>query len=271
MNILDAVILGIVEGLTEFLPVSSTGHMILVGHMLGLGDNAFAKSFEIIIQLGAILAIVYLYRNKLLLARETFLKVLVAFVPTALIGLTAYSYVKKNLLGNDTVVVVSLFIGGLALILFERVTKRRHALPEYAQEDQDQSLDLDKSFSSISYIKAVYIGIWQSVAIVPGVSRSAATIVGGEIAGIPRRAIVEFSFLLAIPTMLSATVLDIYKHANTFHASDISVLLVGFSTAFVVALFAVKTFLAYIQKHSFASFGYYRILIALLYAWLFLL
>lgn len=268
MNILDALILGIVEGITEFLPVSSTGHMILTGHLLGLGDNAFAKSFEIIIQLGAILAVVYLYRDKILKSREALVKVLVAFLPTAFIGLAAYSFAKKYLLGNDVVVAASLFVGGIALVLFEKFIGRKATEVEISTSVDGS---LESLFSKITYKKAVCLGLWQSVAIIPGVSRSAATIVGGEIIGINRKTIVEFSFLLAIPTMLSATVLDVYKHANTFHSSDILILVVGFVTAFVVALLAVKSFFSYIQKHSFASFGYYRIAVALLYTAFFLL
>jgi undecaprenyl-diphosphatase len=272
MNIFDALILGIVEGITEFLPVSSTGHMILTGHLLGLGDNAFAKSFEIIIQLGAILAVVYLYWDKILKSREALVKVLVAFLPTAFIGLAAYSFVKKHLLGNDAVVVASLFVGGIALVIFEKFIGRKAAeVTGSAPTSSSTGESLEASFSTITYKKAVYLGVWQSIAMVPGVSRSAATIVGGEIMGISRKTIVEFSFLLAIPTMLSATALDVYKHADTFHSSDVMLLVVGFVTAFAVALLAVKSFLSYIQKHSFASFGYYRIVIALLYAALFLL
>ncbi len=279
MHIFDAIILGAVEGITEFLPVSSTGHMILAGHILGLGDNAFVKSFEIIIQLGAILAVVFVYRDRLFKSRNALLKVFVAFLPTAIIGLALYSFVKKYLLGNDIVVTLSLLIGGIALIWFEKFVSTPAKLSANTSNTtageggtvESKNVDLDTEFAEISYKKAAYVGVWQVLAMIPGVSRSAATIVGGELMGISRKTIVEFTFLLAIPTMLAASALDVYKHLDTFHASDFSVLAIGFVTAFVVALLAVKSFLAYIQKNSFASFGYYRIVVALLYAWLFLL
>jgi undecaprenyl-diphosphatase len=261
MNVIDALILGIVEGVTEFLPVSSTGHMILTSHILGISDDPFTKSFEIVIQLGAILAVVYLYRKTLYTDMQTLLKVAVAFIPTAVIGLLLYSTVKKYFLGNDAIVVGALFIGGVALVLFEKYTNTKNIIPQITESSL---------LENISYKKALSVGLWQTLALVPGVSRSAATIVGGETLGISRKSIVDFSFLLAIPTLCAASALDVYKHADVFIGANYSLLGVGFFTAFVVALFSIKSFLSYIQNHSFAVFGYYRIILAVLYGIFFL-
>lgn len=267
MHIFDALILGIVEGITEFLPVSSTGHLILTSHILNLSETVFTKSFEIIIQLGAILAVVYLYRTTIFKDFKAVRKVCIAFLPTAIIGLTVYSFVKKYLLGNDLIVVISLFVGGVCLILLESRFKKQKK-SETTTGDITQQVT---SIGEISHRKAFVVGLWQTIAIIPGVSRSAATIIGGELSGISRKVIVEFSFLLAIPTMGAATALDLYKNAHSFTHAEFGLLAVGFITSFIVALLAVKTFLHYIQKHSFAVFGYYRIFIALLYAFFFLL
>src|SRR5688500_9076547 len=189
MSLLHALIIGVVEGITEFLPVSSTAHMILTSHLLGLEDQPFVKSFEIIIQLGAILSVVALYWRKLL-DRELLTKTAVAFVPTGIVGLTVYKALKSYLIGNLYVVLGSLLIGGIALIVFSRATTA-----------DDDAVD----FSQITYRRALLIGVFQAIAIIPGVSRSAATIVGGSLIGVSKRTIVEFSFMLAIPTMAAAT------------------------------------------------------------------
>lgn len=264
MTYLDALILGVVEGITEFLPVSSTGHMILVSNLLHIGEDAFTKSFEIIIQLGAILAVVYVYREKVFKNFSLMYKVCVAFLPTAVIGLALYSTVKRYLLGNVYVVISSLFIGGLIIIFFENKYKKvGHVIKEeVSDENNNEGILSDKS---VSLKQALYIGLFQAIAIVPGVSRSAATIIGGQILGLSRKVIVEFSFLLAIPVMLAATALDVYKHHDSFVGNQVGMLCVGFVTAFFVALLAIKTFLSYIQKHSFAAFGIYRIILAIVF------
>lgn len=254
MNIFDAFLLGIIEGITEFLPISSTGHMILASHLLRISSDTFTKSFEVIIQLGAILAVVFVYRQKVFKNFKLMLKVGVAFVPTAVIGLMLYSFVKNYLLDNVYVVVVSLLVGGLIIIMFEK---------KYGKPVQTTVDELDEK--SVSIKQALYIGLFQSIAIIPGVSRSAATIIGGQILGLSRTIIVEFSFLLAIPVMLAAASLDIYKHHDVFSSDQFSLLFIGFITAFFVALVAIKTFLSYIQKHSFAVFGVYRIVLAVVF------
>ncbi len=256
MNIFDALILGIVEGITEFLPVSSTGHMILTSHLLGILSDPFTKSFEIIIQLGAILAVVYLYRKIVFKNINIMTKVVIAFIPTAIIGLVAYSFVKRYLLDNVYVVVASLFFGGIFIILFEK---------KYRSVESSVSVEEGLNEKSITVKQAIYIGIFQAVSIIPGVSRSAATIIGGQILGLSRKVIVEFSFLLAIPVMLAATTLDVYKNHAVFSSEQVGLLVIGFITAFLVAIVAIKTFLAYIQKHSFAVFGIYRIILAIVF------
>jgi undecaprenyl-diphosphatase len=253
MSFLHAIIIGIVEGITEFLPISSTAHMILTSHLLGLEDQAFVKSFEIIIQLGAILSVVALYWRKLL-DWELLTKTAVAFVPTGIVGLTVYKALKAYLLGNLYVVLGSLLVGGVALIVFSRATV-----------SDDDEVD----FAQITYRRALLIGLFQAIAIVPGVSRSAATIVGGSLIGVSKRTIVEFSFLLAIPTMAAATGLELIKGYRDL-LGHFDVLAVGFVVSFVTALLAIKSFLGYIKRRSFAAFGWYRIVLAIAYFVVFL-
>ncbi len=254
MNIIQAVILGIVEGLTEFLPVSSTAHLILTSRILNIPTSDFLKTFEISIQLGAILAVALLYRTIFLKHWEINKRVLVAFLPTAILGAILYPFVKE-LLGSTTVASISLFVGGIVLILFELFHTET---PEDVGE-----------LSTISYKQALTIGFAQSIAMVPGVSRSAATIVGGMLAGLRRETIVEFSFLLAVPTMVAATGLDLVKNFQGFTEGEVNLLFVGFFSAFASALFAVTWLLRYVKTHTFTVFGIYRMLAALLF-WMFM-
>jgi undecaprenyl-diphosphatase len=244
MSTLQAIILGIVEGITEFLPVSSTAHLILTADVMRLSSE-FLKSFEIIIQLGAILSVVVLYWRRFL-NWDVLRKLAVAFIPTGIIGLTVYKAVK-HLLGSVTVVLVALLLGGVALIFFEHFR-------EHAEDDPD--------FRAITYRRALLVGLFQAIAVVPGVSRSAATIVGGSLIGINKKTIVEFSFLLAVPTMLAASGLELLKSYGTLSGS-FGTLAVGFVVSFAVAILAIKSFLAYVKKHDFRVFGWYRILIAI--------
>ncbi|HUQ45816.1 MAG TPA: undecaprenyl-diphosphate phosphatase [Gemmatimonadaceae bacterium] len=247
MSLLHALILGIVEGITEFLPVSSTAHLILAGKLLAL-DSEFAKSFEIIIQFGAILSVVVLYWSKFW-HWDVLKKLVVAVIPTGVIGLTVYKAVKSYLLGNVTVVLLSLLIGGVALIVFERFRK---------------SSETEVDFAEITYRRAFLIGLFQAIAVIPGVSRSAATIVGGSLIGVSKRTIVEFSFMLAVPTMLAATGLELVKGRAAL-SGHYGVLAVGFAVSFVTAIIAIKSFLGYIKKRDFAAFGWYRIVLAVAY------
>ena len=248
-HFLQAVILGIVEGITEFLPISSTGHMVLVADVLHITETDFVKSFEVIIQLGAILAVLLLYWKKLLLNGKIFLRVSAAFIPTAILGLLLYSRIKHYLLGNASVVLWSLLIGGIVMIAFERMRGTRQATTT--------------SLENITYKQAMIIGVFQSIAFIPGVSRSAATIVGGLSLGIARDTIVEFSFLLAIPTMVAATGLDIIKSSHSFASGEVRLLVVGLIAAFVAALVSIKFLLRYLKNHTLVPFGVYRIIIAL--------
>jgi undecaprenyl-diphosphatase len=255
VNFFQALLLGIVEGVTEFLPVSSTAHLILASNALKLPDTNFLKSFEIIIQFGAILSVVLLYWSRFW-KRDIFLKLVIAFIPTGIIGLTVYKIVKGYLLGNLTVTLWSLIVGGVLLIVFERFNK-----PGVTEAD----------FSEITYRKAFAIGIFQTLAMIPGVSRSAATIIGGSAIGISRRTIVEFSFLLAVPTMLAASVLELIKgQADILSGGNIGVLAVGFIVSFVTAVLAIKSFVAFIKRRDFTAFGLYRIAVAVAYYFAFL-
>ncbi|HSV43948.1 MAG TPA: undecaprenyl-diphosphate phosphatase [Candidatus Bathyarchaeia archaeon] len=254
MNLCHAIIFGIVEGISEFLPISSTGHLILTAQLLNIAQSDFIKSFQIIIQLGAICSVVVLYFKSLVTDIPTIKKIMAALIPTLVIGFIFYKLVKRLLLGNSHVVIWSLLIGGICLIVFELLHRER--------------ADATDSVEKISYRQAVIIGLFQSIAIIPGVSRSAATILGGLLLGLKRRTIVEFSFLLAVPTMLAATVLDLSKNLNAFSGDQFLFLLTGFVTSFIVALFAIKFLLNFINKHSFIAFGVYRIIIALLFFFL---
>ena len=250
MGFVDSVILGVVEGVTEFLPISSTGHLILASALLHLEQSNFLKSFEIIIQFGAILSVVVLYW-KSFLNPEILKKITVAFIPTGVIGLLLYKIIKTYLIGNEAVVLAALFLGGVALIVFEMF----HTEKETATTHTEQ----------MTYKQAALVGVFQSISIIPGVSRSAASIVGGLLLGMKRTAIVEFSFLLAVPTMLAATGLDLVKNASAFSLDQFWVLLVGFIVSFVVALFSIKFLLAFVRRRNFVPFGVYRIVVSLLF------
>jgi len=256
MTIFHAILLGIIEGITEFLPISSTGHLILASELLNLKKTAFLSSFEIGIQLGAICSIVVIYFKKVLAQKALFKTVFIAFLPTVIVGLIAYKSIKTMLMNNSYVVLASLLIGGIILILFEIFYKEKLSAVGEVEQIQPK--------------QAVVIGLFQCLSMVPGVSRAAATIIGGLTLGIKRKAIVEFSFLLAIPTMFAATVLDLYKTGAAFAGNEWFLLIIGFITSFFVAWISVKWLLRYIQKHTFIAFGFYRIAVAIVF-WLILL
>ena len=252
MTWLEAVILGVVEGVTEFLPISSTGHLILTTRLLGMEATEFVKSFEVAIQLGAVLAVVTRYGR--LLTNLRMVRVLaVGFAPTAVVGLLLYPFIKSHLLGSTAVVLWALAIGGLVIIVFERWLAGR--------------IKARYDLNSVTYGQALIIGCCQAVAVVPGVSRAAATVVGGLSVGLSRRATVEFSFLLAIPTMLAATGFDLWKTASNFSAGESWLLLAGGATAFVVAHLTVRWLLRWVESHSFTWFGVYRLALAFI-GWL---
>jgi len=221
--------------------------------LLKLTNSEFVKSFEIAIQLGAILSVVLLYWDRLIKSQQTWKRLIVAFLPAMVIGGLFYKFIKKNFLGNNELVLWSLFIGGILLILFELL----HREKETATDE----------LGTVTYPQALVIGLFQAAAIVPGVSRAAATVIGGLVAGLKRKTIVEFSFLLAIPTMLAATALDLYKSAKVFSTAEFISLGTGFVISFFVAIASIKFLIAFIKRHSFIVFGIYRIVIALVF-WL---
>lgn len=250
MTYLDAIILGLVEGITEFLPISSTGHLILAGELLGLPSTEFLKSFDIAIQLGAILAVVALYWRSFLDV-ELLKKLAAAFIPTGILGFALYAIVKNVFLGNPYIVVGALFIGGIALIVFELLHTEK---PESAELEDN-----------ISYPQALGVGAFQALGMIPGISRSGATIVGGLILGLSRTTIVQFSFLLAVPTMAAATGYEVLKNPEVLLAGNIGLLITGFLVSFAVALLAIRFLLAFVRTHTFISFGIYRIVASVLF------
>jgi undecaprenyl-diphosphatase len=257
MSILEAIIIAIIEGLTEFLPVSSTGHMILASTLMGIHDDEFVKSYEIIIQLGAIMAVVFIYHKRFLKSIDIYTKLFVAFLPTAIIGLLAYKTIKTYLF-NPYVVSVSLIVGGVVLIVLDR----------WSGKKESRYVDLE----DISYLDAIKVGFIQCLSMIPGVSRSAATIFGGISAGFNRVQAAEFSFLLAIPTMFAASGLDLVKNREILSSDNLMILTVGFIMAFIVAIAAVKAFVSFLTRYGFKHFGYYRIIVGiifLIFAWQF--
>ena len=253
MDFIQVLILGVVEGITEFLPISSTGHLILTSRFLGIADSNFLKSFEIAIQLGAILAVVVLYWKRVISDKEIWKKVAVAFLPTAILGFIFYKTMKEVLLSNVQLVIWSLLLGGIVLIIFE--------LWHRSKEQRANG----EGLNSISYPKAFIIGTVQSIAMIPGVSRAAATIIGGLAMGVSRKTIFEFSFLLAVPTMAAATIFDLWKSAGVFSLNQFHLLAFGFIVSFFAAMVSIKWLLRFIQNHTFISFGIYRIIIVLLF------
>ncbi len=250
MTILEAIIIAIVEGLTEFLPVSSTGHMILTSAAFGLENDSFVKTFEISIQLGAILAIVMIYAKRFIRNFKMYRKILVAFVPTAVVGLFAYKFIK-DVLFNSVIVSVSLIVGGIILILIDRRVNGQ--VSKYSEVED------------ISERNAFFIGLAQCVSMIPGVSRAGATIVGGVFNGLNKKQATEFSFLLAVPTMFAAAGYDIYKTPFNFSHHELVLLFWGLIVAFISAWGAVKVFLLIIEKYGFVHFGWYRIAIGVLF------
>lgn len=261
MNTIHSIILGIIEGITEFLPISSTAHLEIASRILQLEQNDFLKSFEIVIQFGAILAVVVIYFSLLKKNWNVWKKILAAFIPTGAIGFVLYKIIKHYFLGNFSLIVWTLGIGGIVLIAFEYFAQDK------GREESESSV---QEIENLSYGKAVTIGLAQAIAVVPGVSRSAATIIAGRSLGMSRKAIIEFSFLLAVPTMLAASGYDLLKNYHSLSSNNLGLLIVGFIVAFFSALVSVKWLLAFVRKHGFTVFGYYRIILAIVLAFFFL-
>ncbi len=250
MNYLQALILALIEGVTEYLPVSSTGHMIIASSVMGIASDDFTKLFTIVIQLGAILSVLVLYYKRFLQSFDFYLKLLVAFLPAVVLGLLLNDVIDA-LLESPVTVAISLVIGGIILLKVDVWFKASESAPNN-----------DK----ISYLTALKIGFFQTIAMIPGVSRSGATIVGGMSQKINRKTAAEFSFFLAVPTMFGATakkLFDYYQDGFVLSSQQINLLIIGNIVAFIVAMFAIKTFIDYLSKNGFKIFGYYRILIGL--------
>jgi undecaprenyl-diphosphatase len=258
---ISALILGAVEGFTEFLPISSTGHLILAGELLNFQDN-LGKLFDVVIQLGAILAVVVISFGRLWRvlaglptdpgARRFALAVIVAFLPAAVIGALLHDFIK-NVLFSPWVVAISLIVGGVLILVLERIAPR----PRY------------KAVEGLPLMTALGIGFCQCLAMIPGVSRSGATILGGEMLGVDRRIATEFTFYLAIPTMLGATVLDLWKARHDLTTNGIGIIALGFVTAFIVAIPVVRGLIGFVGRFGLAPFGWYRIVVGLVAAvWL---
>lgn len=250
MNFFQILILSVVEGITEFLPVSSTGHLILTSKLLKIPQSDFLTSFEIIIQLGAIAAVIFLYAKEIILQKSLWNKLLVSFLPAAIIGLSLYKLIKGFLLTTPIIPVVSLIIGGIILILFEKIVKIE---------------DKENDFVSLNYKDALVIGILQVFSIIPGVSRSAATIIGGMIVGLNKKRAAEYSFLLAIPTIGAASALDLVKSNLNFTLQEFMFLIYGLFFSFISAIIGIKFLIKFVEKNSFIKFGIYRIIVGVLF------
>ena len=252
-NTIVAAILGVLEGLTEFIPVSSTGHILLAGHFLGFDSPG--RSFEVLIQLGALLAVLGVYSARIVQllsaaphdpAARRFLKaVLLAFLPAAIVGVLAHGFIKSVLFETPMLIAVMLILGGIVLLWVDR----RADHPVYARAED---LPLSVAFR---------IGLFQCLAMVPGVSRSGATIVGGLLLGADKRAAAEFSFFLAMPTMLGAFSLDLFKNRDILDAGALGTIAVGFAAALISALIVVRWLLGYVSQHGYALFGWWRIIV----------
>jgi len=257
MSYFQAFIIAVIEGLTEFLPISSTGHMMICTAILGMEATPFVKLFTVAIQLGAILSVVVLYFKRFFKSVDFYIKLLVAFIPAAIFGLLLGDYIDaalENLMG----VAIALFVGGIILLFVDKWFK-------------NNALDEEKD---ITYPKALKIGLFQCLALWPGMSRSASTIIGGMTQGLTRKSAAEFSFFLAVPTMFAATakkLLDFYKDGMALNKEEINLLVFGNVVAFVVALLAIKSFIGFLNKHGFKSFGWYRIIVGGILIALFLL
>jgi undecaprenyl-diphosphatase len=247
MNWLQTIIIAIVEGITEFLPISSTGHMIIAENLLNVPPDEFVKAFTVIIQFGAILSVVVLYYKRFIRSWDFYWKLFIAFIPAAVLGLL-FSDKIDELLENVTVIAIMLILGGILMLfvdkMFNKPTKRQDVTPK----------------------KALIIGFCQCIAMIPGVSRSMATIVGGMSQNLTRKNAAEFSFFLAVPTMFAASAYKVFKlisnpESQTVLMENMNILIVGNIVAFIVAILAIKFFIEFVTKYGFKAFGYYRIIL----------
>jgi undecaprenyl-diphosphatase len=249
MTLFQTITLAIVEGFTEFLPISSTGHLVLVSYFLNIKESAALETFEIVSQCGAIAAVVVIYIRKLL-ERELLLKLAIAFVPTGVIGLLVYPHIKAWL-QNPLLVAYTMTLGGFAILAVEYWYKKLPA-------------STIATSSSLSYKEACLLGFYQALAVIPGVSRSGAMIIGGLTMKLRRDVLTEFTFLLAVPTMCIATIYTLYKKHTDLATEDMTMIGIGTAISFVIAYTVIRYFLSYIRSHSFSIFGWYRIIVGVL-------
>ena len=257
MSLFEAIILAIVEGLTEFLPVSSTGHMIIVSSLFGIAADPFTKTFTVAIQFGAILSVVVLYWKRFFQSVDFYFKLALAFIPAGILGFLLFDIIDR-ILERVEVVAVMLILGGIVFLFIDDLFNKTE----------------EQGGSEVTYRTALKIGLFQTIAILPGVSRSAATIIGGLAQKLNKKAAAEFSFFLAIPTMFFATAFKLFKFYQsgiTFGSDEISLLVIGNITAFVVAILAIKSFISFLTKNGFKLFGYYRIALGAIILILYLL
>lgn len=249
MSLFQSIILAIIEGITEFLPVSSTGHMIIGSSLMGIASDPFTKMFTVAIQFGAILSVIVLYWKKFFQSFDFYFKLFLAFLPAAIVGYLFNDQIDA-LLERVDVVAYSLIAGGILFLFVDKYFE-----------------DNEKSEKQVNYFSGIRIGLFQIIAMMPGVSRSAATILGGLVQGLNKKTAAEFSFFLAVPTMAAATLYKMYKYFDsgaTFGSEEITLLVVGNVVAFVVALLAIRTFIQFLTKHGFKVFGYYRIIVGVI-------
>ena len=249
MSYFQAIILAVIEGLTEFLPISSTGHLIITQHLLGINSTEFTKSFNIVIQLASILAVIVLFRKTIIKSKHLWKQLIIAFLPTGVLGIIFYKLIKAYLLDSTSVTIVSLIVGGVALLIIDTLPKLKNG------QKKIQNLQITNLFT---------IGLFQTVSMVPGISRSAASIVGGLFSGLARQQAVAFSFLLAIPTMIAATGYDLINSGFLYTQNEYHLLLIGSFFSFLSAMLAVKAFTVFVQKNNFRLFAIYRIIFAII-------
>ena len=268
MTVTQALILAIVEGLTEFLPVSSTGHMIIVSSMMGISSDEFTKIFTVNIQFGTILSVVVLYYKRFFKSIQFYFLLLAAFIPAAILGFLFNDFID-SLLENVVVVACMLILGGVFFLFLDKIFPAKAVESQYTPEgiidsETKRLTPEPDQISSLSYLKGFIIGCCQCIAMIPGVSRSAATIVGGLSQGLNKKNAAEFSFFLAVPTMFAASAYKLLKDHSFINQDNISLLLIGNVVGFIVALIAIKGFISFVTQKGFAVFGYYRIALGIL-------
>lgn len=250
MTLTEAIILAVIEGITEFLPVSSTGHMIIASSLMGIADDDFTKTFTVAIQFGTILSVVVLYYKRFIRSIDFYKKLIVAFIPAAVLGFLLDDFIDE-LLSNIIVVAASLLVGGIIFLFIDNWLKGKSSTEQ----------------ETVSSPQAFRIGLFQCIAMIPGVSRSAATIIGGLASGLNRKSAAEFSFFLAVPTMFAATLYKVYKFTRdgSFSGTEqVNLLIIGNVIGFAVALLAIRSFIGYLSRHGFAVFGWYRIILGVI-------